>query len=389
MLSFQVVGFVFLLFCVCDVFSHGNDSGLEEESALGPSNDSQLIFAHVIYRHGHRNTISYPGLYPNDPYINETHWPGGFGELTNEGKRQHFKLGQYFRRRYYKLLGDKYSSKKVYVRSSNTDRTLMSALANLAGLFPPHAEEKWNEDIAWQPIPVHTMPLNLDYALRGAEDCPRYSAALEKFKNESPELKRLLKENKENILYWSKMCGSNLTTIEEITQLYGILIVQKEHNKTLPDWARKAIESNGALESIAFFKYQMKTSTKELARLWSGFLIKEMFERFAQKINSTLEPNRSLWIYSAHDSTIISLLNSLGVVEPHKPPFASSVHLELYKVGEKEHYIQIFYRKSGEEILLPLNIPNCGERCSLDQLFKLYYDIIPIRDHDTECRLPK
>ncbi|XP_031629659.1 prostatic acid phosphatase-like [Contarinia nasturtii] len=265
----------------------------------------------------------------------------------------------------------------------------MSALANLAGLFPPHAEEIWHEDIAWQPIPVHTMPLKLDYVLHGSSNCPRYSAAFEKYQNESPEVLRILKENRENILYWSKMCGSNLTTIDEIAELYLVLIVQMQHNKILPDWVQKAIEPNGTMESIASFRYKMRTNTKELARLQSGFLIKEMFEHFAQKINSTLEPNRSVWFYSAHDHTISNLMNSFGLFEPHVPPFASSVHLELYKVGEKEHYIQIFYRKSGEEILLPLNIPNCGEKCSLDQLYKLYNDIIPDRDHDTECRLPK
>ncbi|XP_031627359.1 testicular acid phosphatase homolog [Contarinia nasturtii] len=176
MLSFFVVSFVFLLLCVSNVFSHDDGNDLEDKSTIWPSNDSQLIFAHVIYRHGHRNTISFPKLYPNDPYINETHWPGGFGELTNEGKRQQFKLGQYFRRRYHKLLGDKYSSKKVYVHSADRDRSLMSALANLAGLFPPHAEEIWHEDIAWQPIPVHTIPVKLDYAL-GLADCPKFSAA--------------------------------------------------------------------------------------------------------------------------------------------------------------------------------------------------------------------
>ncbi|XP_031627083.1 prostatic acid phosphatase-like isoform X2 [Contarinia nasturtii] len=357
MLSCRVVSFVFLLFCVFDVFSHDDVNSLEDKSAIWPSNDSQLIFAHVIYRHGHRNTLDYSDIYPNDPYINETHWPGGFGALTNEGKRQQFKLGQYFRRRYHKLLGDKYSPKKVFVRSTDKDRTLMSALANLAGLFPPHAEEKWHEDIAWQPIPVHTIPLNLDYVLRGSSNCPRYSAAL------------------------------NLTTIDDLYCLYDVLLVQSFHNKTLPDWARKAIEPNGALESINDFSFKMLTITKELARLRSGFLIKEMFQRFAKKINSTLEPNCSLWFYSGHDGTVASLLDSLGVFEAHLPPFASSVHLELYKVGEEEHYIQIFYRKSEEEILLPLNIPNCGEKCSLNQLYNLYNDIIPDHDHDTECRL--
>lgn len=67
---------------------------------------------------------------------------------------QHFKLGQYFRRRYGKILGVKYSPNNVYVQSTDYDRTLMSAQANLAGLFPPtHDDEKWHDEIQWQPIP--------------------------------------------------------------------------------------------------------------------------------------------------------------------------------------------------------------------------------------------
>lgn len=46
---------------------------------------------------------------------------------------QHYRLGQYFRKRYNSLLGDKYSPDKVYIRSTDFDRTLMSAEANLAG----------------------------------------------------------------------------------------------------------------------------------------------------------------------------------------------------------------------------------------------------------------
>lgn len=77
----------------------------------------------------------------------------------------------------------------------------------------------------------------------------------------------------------------------------------------------KAIEPNGILQQIAIFYYKMGSDNKKLARLQSGFLIREMFERFGQKINSTLKPNRSLWLYSAHDLTIISMLNSLKVFE--------------------------------------------------------------------------
>lgn len=61
--------------------------------------------------------------------------------------------------------------------------------------------------------------------------------------------------------------------------------------------------------------FKVQTDTKQLARLKSGFFIKAMFERFAQKINSTLKPDRSLWFYSAHDFIIADTLNSLELFE--------------------------------------------------------------------------
>lgn len=83
----------------------------------------------------------------------------------------------------------------------------------------------------------------------------------------------------------------------------------------MADWAEKAIEPNGIMQSIADFAPQMKAGTPELARLRSGFLIKEMLERFTQKINSTLTPDRSLWIYSAHDTTITCFFKALGLLK--------------------------------------------------------------------------
>ena len=44
------------------------------------------------------------------------------------------------------------------MHSSDENRCLMSAYCNLAGLFPPGKEQKFEENILWQPIPVHTRP---------------------------------------------------------------------------------------------------------------------------------------------------------------------------------------------------------------------------------------
>lgn len=55
-------------------------------------------------------------------------------ELTNDGKKHLFKLGEYFHRRYGKILGPGYHQDKVYILASDHDRAILSAQANLAGM---------------------------------------------------------------------------------------------------------------------------------------------------------------------------------------------------------------------------------------------------------------
>lgn len=82
-------------------------------------------------------------------------------------------------------------------------------------------------------------------------------------------------------------------------------------------WAEEAIRPNGPMEpmdGITRVNYQLR-GMPEVARLKSGFPIKELLEHFSREIRATLQPNRRLWLYSAHSTIITKMLNGLGSSE--------------------------------------------------------------------------
>lgn len=69
------------------------------------------------------------------------------------------------------------------------------------------------------------------------------------------------------------------------------------------------------MEYLATVHLETFTHSTELKKLEAGFIIKEMLDRFKNKTLSMLEPDRSLWIYAAHDLTLINILNALNLYE--------------------------------------------------------------------------
>lgn len=71
-----------------------------------------------------------------------------------------------------------------------------------------------------------------------------------------------------------------------------------------------------------------------------GPLVQDMIKHMTEKEKNQLSPNRSMWIYSAHDSTIASLLNTLGVFERQNPPYTAAVIVELRLKGDA-HFVTV------------------------------------------------
>jgi hypothetical protein len=99
----------------------------------------KLEFVSIVFRHGDRSPVD---TFPTDPY-KEDSWPQGFGQLSLIGMKQEYYLGEVIRDRYIEsgYMSSNYNRSQIYVRSTDFDRTLISAQCVLGGLYPPTPDQ--------------------------------------------------------------------------------------------------------------------------------------------------------------------------------------------------------------------------------------------------------
>lgn len=139
----------------------------------------------------------------------------GLGQLTNIGKTQH--------------------NKNIYVRSTDKDRTIASAMCNLAGIYPPSGDQIWEKSIKWQPIPVHTVAAYDDWLLGGnLPSCPVHEKALDVCA--SADVQNIIKENSSQIDYLFKNAGEDVKSdfvdmINDIAKIRDSFLIETIYKK--------------------------------------------------------------------------------------------------------------------------------------------------------------
>ncbi|XP_049565834.1 prostatic acid phosphatase isoform X3 [Orcinus orca] len=302
----------------------------------------------MVFRHGDRSPIE---TFPNDP-IKESSWPQGFGQLTQLGMEQHYELGQYIRKRYEKFLNKSYKHEQVFVRSTDIDRALMSAMTNLAALFPPEGISVWNPSLPWQPIPVHTVPVSEDRDF--IEILPKFTGY----------------HDQDLFGIWSKV--------------YDPLFCEGVHNFTLPSWATEdTMTKLKEISELSLLSLYGIHRQKEKSRLQGGVLVKEILYH----MKSATQPlnHRKLIIYSAHDTTVSALQMALDVYNGILPPHASCHLTELY-FDKGEYFIEMYYRNETQHEPHPLTLPGCTPSCPLTKFAELVAPVIS-QDWSTECAM--
>ncbi|NXR21043.1 PPAL phosphatase, partial [Cinclus mexicanus] len=301
---------------------------------------------------------------------------------------------------------------QIFIRSTDCDRTLMSAEANLAGLYPPGGQEMFNPNISWQPIPVHTVPESDERLLKfPLTPCPRYEQ-LQTETRHSAEYVNKTKENWQFLQMVAKETGIRDISLESIWSVYDTLFCEQVHKMDLPGWVTPDVMTR--LKELKDFGFEFLFGVHnrvEKARLqggectWEGasycsdwllpltscslspgVLLDHIRKNLTKAANVTAHQNLKLLVYSAHDTTLVALQMALDVFNKIQAPYASCHLFELYQEDDGNFSVEMFYRNESGKEPFPLTIPGCQHKCPLQRFLELTEPVVP-QNWEQECKV--
>jgi hypothetical protein len=345
--------FFFLFFFRNNSKEISNNQFINEEVEIQKILNSTILQVIIITRHGDRTPTRHW------PPFSKSNWSEGLGLLTHIGMKQHFELGQKFKKLYieeYKLISNNYKYNEIYVRSSPKERTLMSAQSFMHGFFYPT-----NNSIGIQPIPIYSSDTNKDYLLYGYKNCPKLKI-LSKMIKQSEEWVQMTMKHKELLNELSTIFHFNVT-LSDITGILNLLQAEEIHNKTRTEGITKNMLDK--MKEISVFVFKKKFHSKEAGRLGAGNLIKEIFTRFSSSVelhSQGNEPIHKFILFSAHDGTLLALMAALGLNYLELPKYASHIVFELHFDNQLEkYYVKVLYNDKL------VKLPNCSIICHFQQ----------------------
>lgn len=357
-----------------EVADHQLAGDSDSEDYERAARDYELKQVHVVFRHGERTPVD---TYPNDPLVNSTFSPYGWGQLTNFGRRSLYDIGTWLRNRYGKLLGKLYHPDKIFAQSTGVSRTQMSIELVLASLYPPaDTAQEWNKDLNWQPIPFFSEPLDEDTLLLVRKSCPRYHEALMEVM-ESSEVRQFLNDSQELLDNLTTITGSDIKTPDDVQSLFSTLKAEDDFGLALPEWIREYYPDK--MLPLVTFGYTLNVYNDELKRLKGGPFLKKTISEWEAVIASegTRDKSKKMFLYAGHDSSVVNILSAFNVWKEQVPGYAIMALFELYKHRWTDEYSVRIYQKNVGESPISLKIPGCSKYCPVEKLKTLLDSHVP------------
>ena len=355
--------------------------------------DDELRWAFEIFRHGARTP--YSGMDKDFKDCFGYQW-NGVKELTGVGLRQHFLVGYRNRKRYIeekKLIKDYYDPREVYLISTDSNRTIMSANAQVQGLYLPGTgptlfpnqsdiaippvekenikEEKEkldNDNYTVLPHKMNIMPIHNFFSkdhfiqLQDKKVCPN-SNDLYKKNQERKEvtdfLKKMTQKYGKKISEISKEDENALMNYTKAYYIFDTFISQ--YTEGLPifyqNLQKLGVDKDELLDDcFKFFEYDLIGNGIDNDKDLCLYSMSPIFDRLInwmnlkiQKDNENLEDYigydlPKFVMFSAHDSTCGAFMGFMKAVfgtDIIYPRFAANIYLELYRKDDV-YYVQYY-----------------------------------------------
>ncbi|XP_042809629.1 lysophosphatidic acid phosphatase type 6 [Panthera leo] len=357
------------------VFRHGARSPLKPLPREQAEWNLQLLEVPPQTQFDYTVTNLAGGLKPHSPFDSQyrkTVLKGGMfaGQLTNVGMQQMFALGQRLRKSYVEdipFLSPTFNPLEVFVRSTNIYRNLESTRCLLAGLFQSQKEG---------PIVIHTDEASSEVLYPNYQNCwslqertrgRRQAACLQ------PGISEDLQKVKEGM-------GIASNDGVDFLSLFDNAAAEQVHSlPSCPTLRRFAqmIEQRAVDTAL----YVMQREDRESLQMAVGPFLHILESNLRKVMDPATAPGktRKLYLYAAHDVTLMPLLIILGIFDHKWPPFAVDLTMELYQHREsKEWFVKLYYR--GEE-QVPEGCPD--QLCPLDKFLNTLsaYTLSPEKYH--------
>lgn len=324
----------------------------------------RALFAVDVIRHGDRTPVA---PLPTARYT----WTEDPGQLTAKGMQQEFLLGAALRKKYineYHLLPVSYSAKTMQVRSSDFDRTLMSATSLLMGLYPlgtgPCLSGTKQAALPqnFQPIPIHAVPQAEDNLIISHPDQKQLDVLLKKYVSQKKDWQMKETQLRPKLAHWSEATGFSITNIMQLDLFSDALIVGELHHVPAP--AKLSAEDIKQIIAAGRWVFIAKNKPQEIGSFFGHSLLSVIVKHFKEAIQA--KTPLKYMLFSAHDTTILALMSAMRVPLELLPPYASDLNFMLFIEDEKNYKVKITYNNK------PVFLPGCkGAECSLSQFIKI------------------
>lgn len=262
------------------------------------------------------------------------------GDLLVQGMKQLYDLGQFYQQ--YLIHELRFLPRIIHpeymeLRSSYVERTFRSGESFMAGLYPPVTP---NERITFM-----TGSDSSDYLTTDPAFCQELQKDCDYFGN-SEELKQRIEED---CLHYKDIYNAlNITYSSSNWMLLGdYLSLLYCTDQKFPSRINKLIDDkifNRTQSDLAFYYYGCFNVTKGVA---SAPIFRDLFRMLEEK-NS----EKRFFLFSAHDTTIMSILSTFDYTDTAVPTFGSHLALEFWEKpkGSGKKYIRMVL--NGEEIAI-------------------------------------